>query len=75
LKNLTKTGDFAALDKNSLYLYYYPLTCGKSRCVRFEILTAVVMKSTQLAPCFHAGNMLSLFDPEDGGDMFLKNVG
>jgi hypothetical protein len=26
--------------------------------------------------CFHAGILLSLFfDPEDGGDMFLQNVG
>jgi hypothetical protein len=39
-----------------------------------EILTVVVMKSR--ATCFHAGFLLSLFfDPEDGGDMFLRNVG
>jgi hypothetical protein len=26
--------------------------------------------------CFHAGFLLGLFfDPEDGGDMFLRNVG
>jgi hypothetical protein len=26
--------------------------------------------------CFHAGFLLSIFfDPEDGGDMFLQNVG
>jgi hypothetical protein len=30
---------------------------------------------TQLATCFHAGNLLGLFDPEDGGDNFLRNVG
>jgi hypothetical protein len=36
--------------------------------VGFEVLTAVVMKSTTV--------LLSLlFDPEDGGDMFLRNVG
>jgi hypothetical protein len=34
----------------------------------FEVLTAVVMKST----IFRVKN---IFDPEDGGDMFLRNVG
>jgi hypothetical protein len=24
---------------------------------------------------FHAGILLGLFEPEDGGDMFLRNVG
>jgi hypothetical protein len=29
-----------------------------------------------LATCFHAGLLLGLFfNPEDGGDMFLRNVG
>lgn len=27
------------------------------------------------ATCFHASNLLGLFDPEDGGDMFLRNIG
>jgi hypothetical protein len=28
-----------------------------------------------LGTCFHAGFLLSLFfDPEDGGDVFLRNV-
>jgi hypothetical protein len=32
--------------------------------------------SFKLAPCFHAGFFLSLFfNPEDGGDIFLRNVG
>jgi hypothetical protein len=48
----------------------------------FEVLTAVGMKSTIFwdirvcfATCFHAGFLLGLFfDPEDGGNMFLRNV-
>jgi hypothetical protein len=29
-----------------------------------------------LATCFQAGFMLNLFfDPEEGGDMFLRNIG
>jgi hypothetical protein len=28
----------------------------------------------QVATCFHAGILLGLFDPEDGGDTFLRNV-
>jgi hypothetical protein len=29
-----------------------------------------------LATCFHAGFMLNyFFDPEDGSDMFFRNVG
>jgi hypothetical protein len=27
-----------------------------------------------VANCFHADILLDLFDPEDGGDMFLRNV-
>jgi hypothetical protein len=30
--------------------------------------------SLQLTTCFHAGFLLVLFDPEDGGFMFLRNV-
>jgi hypothetical protein len=62
-------------------------------CVEFEILTAVVMKSSifwDIRPCsplkikrrfggtcrIHAGFLLGLFfDPEYGGDLFLRNVG
>jgi hypothetical protein len=28
----------------------------------------------QLTTCFHAGILLGLFDPEDGGDVFLQKV-
>jgi hypothetical protein len=57
----------------------------QSKCV--EVLTAVVLKITifwditpfsplLLSTCFYAGFLLVLFfDPEDGGDMFLQNVG
>jgi hypothetical protein len=55
------------------------------RFVGFEVLTAVIMKSTilwdiklsrvLLATCCHAGLLLGLFfDPKDGGDMFLRNI-
>jgi hypothetical protein len=38
--------------------------------VGFEVLTAV------LGTCFHACFLLGLFiDREDGGDVFLRNVG
>jgi hypothetical protein len=52
--------------------------------VGFEVLSAVVMKSSifwdisqaLLGTCFQAGFLLgSFFDPEDGGDMFFRNVG
>jgi hypothetical protein len=51
--------------------------------VGFEVLTAVVMKSTifwDIKPCsplsVNRRFLLNLFlDPEDGGDVFLRNVG
>jgi hypothetical protein len=55
--------------------------------VGFEVFTAVVMKSIifwdvtpcsllMLATCLHAGSCSNyFFDDEDGGDMFLRNVG
>jgi hypothetical protein len=63
--------------------------------VGFEVLTAVVMKSTifwditpcsplkvnrrfeaLFATCFHTGLLLCLFfEPEDRGNIFLRNVG
>jgi hypothetical protein len=51
----------------------------ESNIVGFEVLTAMVMKSSNLwallATCFHVGFLLGLFfDPEDGGDKFLQNI-
>jgi hypothetical protein len=54
--------------------------------VESEVLTAVFMKRSifwdittyraLLTTCFHAGFLRDVFfDPEDGGDMFLRNVG
>jgi hypothetical protein len=57
--------------------------------VGLEVFTAVVMKSIifwDMAPCtplsfdrpatcLLAGLLKLFFDPEDGGDMFLRNVG
>jgi hypothetical protein len=35
-----------------------------------------ISRAAVLATCFHAGFLLDIFfDPEDGGDMFLRNVG
>jgi hypothetical protein len=31
--------------------------------------------ATRLATCFRPGILLGLFDPEDGADIFLRNVG
>jgi hypothetical protein len=40
----------------------------------FEVLTAVDLKSGKQS--FHSGFLLGLiFDPEEGGEMFLRNVG
>jgi hypothetical protein len=56
----------------------------------FEVLTAVVIKSSifwDIMPCIpgklisswyllHAGFLIGLiFDPDDGGDMLLRNIG
>jgi hypothetical protein len=42
--------------------------------VGLEVLRAAVMKR-KLATFSLAGVLLGLFDPEDGGDMFLRNAG
>jgi hypothetical protein len=53
----------------------------KFNVVRSEVLTEVVMKSSlfcDISACYllHAGLLLGLFfDTEDGGDLFLRNVG
>jgi hypothetical protein len=45
------------------------------RWIRWEI-TKSMMKYLSYGTCFHAGFLLNLFfDPEDGGYMFLRNVG
>jgi hypothetical protein len=45
--------------------------------VGFEVFTAVVMKSiiASLPPAYLLVLAEIFFDPEDGGDMFLRNVG
>jgi hypothetical protein len=40
----------------------------------WDITTYSPLKTNRLATCFHAGLLLGLFDPEDGGDMFLRKV-
>jgi hypothetical protein len=49
--------------------------CKLSAGVKAKIQNATYIPALLVA-CFHAGFLLSLFfDPEDGGDMFLRNVG
>jgi hypothetical protein len=45
--------------------------------VRYEVLKSTIFWNiTLLATCFHFAIILSLFfEPENGGDMFLRNVG
>jgi hypothetical protein len=54
-------------------------TCFIDYFLGSEVLTAVVMKGYNAVyssvTCFHAGFLLGLFfDPEDGGDTFLRNI-
>jgi hypothetical protein len=39
------------------------------------VSTDVSEEQLVFAASFHAGFLLSFFEPEDGGDMFLRNVG
>jgi hypothetical protein len=57
---------------------------NKLRIVRFEVFTAMTMKNIvfwDVAPCgvqsvtCLTGNLVFFTCPEDGGDMFLRNVG
>jgi hypothetical protein len=51
-------------------------SAGSACYVGFEVLTAVFIKSPIFLDMLHAGFLLGLFlDREDGGDMFLRNVG
>jgi hypothetical protein len=44
--------------------------------VRTRTSVICIASRALLSTCFHAGFFLRLFfDPEDGGDMFLRNVG
>jgi p-aminobenzoyl-glutamate transporter AbgT len=46
-----------------------------SLCIAMFV-NSVSNKEALLATYFHAGFLLGLFlDPEDGGDMYLRNVG
>jgi hypothetical protein len=45
----------------------YLLRCNAVRSVESQL--------NLLATCFHAAILLALFDPEDGGDLFLRHVG
>jgi hypothetical protein len=41
-----------------------------------EEYNAYIFRVEELATCFHAGFLLGVvFDPKDGGDMVLRNVG
>jgi hypothetical protein len=45
--------------------------------VRFEVLTSVVMNSTifwDITPCIELKINWLIFPPEDGGNMFLRNI-
>jgi hypothetical protein len=48
----------------------------KAKALHALILTThkITVTIIQLAICFHAGILLGLLDPQDGGDIFLRNV-
>jgi hypothetical protein len=39
-----------------------------------DIRKYIAYRRTLLADCFHAGILLGLFYPEDGSDIFLRNI-
>jgi hypothetical protein len=49
--------------------------CNSSHFIGFEVFTAVVMKSINFWDMTPCACQTYFFDPEDGGDMFLRNVG
>jgi hypothetical protein len=60
--------------KKSSILMSYSLFI-KSADILEEHVASIFWKAL-LATCFHTGFLLILFfDPEDGGNMFLQNVG
>jgi hypothetical protein len=68
-----KTGPMLEVEEYCL-LGYKP--CSPLKVNRRFGGTHRLQHSPLLASCFHTGFLLGLFfDPEDGGDMFLRNVG
>jgi hypothetical protein len=60
--------EFYVLGYNAVYSVENPPTFLRN--------ISQVASRVQYATCFHAGFLLGLlFDPEDGRDMFLRNVG
>jgi hypothetical protein len=63
------------------YIYYECLKTKNKKYVGFEVFTAVVLKSIffwDMTPCSAlSGRCFAelFYDPEDGGDTFLRNVG
>jgi hypothetical protein len=58
------------------FLVQYIFSTLKMEAICSSETSVDTKRTTRLATCFDAGFLLSLFfDPEDGGDMFLRNVG
>jgi hypothetical protein len=61
------------LKNEEFCLLGYSVVYSVERQVTFR--TNMTPQSALLATCFDAGFLLALFfDPEDGGDVFLRNV-